>query len=37
MGGRRKKSEAAFEINVEKRNVVSAINPSREEEPLSTI
>jgi uncharacterized protein (TIRG00374 family) len=36
-GGRRKKGEAAYEIDVEKLSVVSAINPSREEEPLSTI
>jgi uncharacterized protein (TIRG00374 family) len=35
-GGRRK-NEAGYEIDLEKRNVVSAINPSREEEPLSTI
>jgi uncharacterized protein (TIRG00374 family) len=36
-GGRRKKNEAAYEIDVEKLSVVSAINPSREKEPLSTI
>jgi glycosyltransferase 2 family protein len=35
--GGRKKGEAAYEIDVEKRSVVSAINSSREEEPLSTI
>jgi uncharacterized protein (TIRG00374 family) len=35
MGGRRKKAKAIYDS--EKRSVVSTINPSREEEPLSTI